>query len=57
VGLRLDVLRDPDRNLVSAAHHRNRMKLVALSHATDALAECLDDLERWVRVRKAIEPA
>ena len=57
VGLRLDVLKDPDRNLVSAAHHRNRMKLVALSHATDALAECLDDLERWVRARKTIEPA
>lgn len=57
VGLRLDVLTDPDRNLVSAAHHRNRMKLVALSHATDALGECLDDLERWVRAREAARAA
>jgi predicted acylesterase/phospholipase RssA len=53
VALRIDVLTDRERTLVSAAHHRNRMKPLPLSHATDALAECLDDLERWVRAREA----
>jgi predicted acylesterase/phospholipase RssA len=57
LGLRLDVLTDRTRRLVSAAHRRNRMKLLPLTHATDALAECLDDLERWVRARKAAAPA
>jgi predicted acylesterase/phospholipase RssA len=57
VGLRVDVLTDRERTLVSAAHHRNRMKLLPLSHATDALAECLDDLERWVRAREAAAAA
>jgi predicted acylesterase/phospholipase RssA len=54
VGLRLDVLTDRDRRLVGDAHRRHRMKLVPLSNATDALAECLDDLERWVRTRATI---
>jgi predicted acylesterase/phospholipase RssA len=53
VGLRLDILTDRGRTLVTAAHRRNHMKLVALTHATDALAECLDDLDRWLRVRPA----
>jgi hypothetical protein len=53
VGLRIDVLADTERTLVSAVRRRRAAQFVALSRATDALGECLDDLERWVRTREA----
>jgi predicted acylesterase/phospholipase RssA len=57
LGLRVDVLAERHRRLVGGAHHRNRGKLIAMTHATDSLAECLDDLERWLRARRAVQAA
>jgi len=46
VGLRLDVLTDPDRHLVRGV--RRRRQLVRGTEITGRLVDSLDDLERWL---------
>jgi hypothetical protein len=46
VGIRLDVLTDPDRHLVRGV--RRRRQLVRGTEITGRLVDSLDDLERWL---------
>jgi predicted acylesterase/phospholipase RssA len=46
VGIRVDVLADPDRHLVRGMHRRRL--LIPAMETTARLAESLDDLERWL---------
>jgi predicted acylesterase/phospholipase RssA len=46
IGIRVDVLTDPDRHLVRGM--RRRRPLVGATETTTRLATALDDLERWL---------
>jgi predicted acylesterase/phospholipase RssA len=46
VGIRVDVLTDPERHLVRGMQRRR--PLIAATETTARLAESLDDLERWL---------
>jgi predicted acylesterase/phospholipase RssA len=46
VGVRVDVLTDPDRHLVRGMHRRRA--LIGATETTARLTESLDDLERWL---------
>lgn len=52
IRLRLDVVTDPERRLLSG-DGRKRRRVTATAAAAGRLAECLDDLQRWIELRAA----
>lgn len=51
IGIRFDVLTDPDRHLVR--RHARRRAPLGIKAAADRLTHCLDDLARWVELAPA----